>query len=142
VWTAVIAIRQPRLAPPAHGAPVNPKAAGRFVDRVAAMNLDQPRIDLPPLARLHGRTGVDAGCEWPLRLAATRASIHALTSVSNHPTAFADNWIDEGKLPAAISRYSDERLSPVVRWTSRRRMIRSRPGSCSRNECERLVAGE
>lgn len=93
------------------------------------MNLDPPRVDLSPPARLHGCVGVDVGLGLPSRLAATRASIHALTSVSSHPTAFADSRIGEGKLPAAISRYSDERLSPVVRWTSRRRNMRSWPGS-------------
>jgi hypothetical protein len=79
------------------------------------MNLYPPRIDLPPFARLHGPAGVDAGLESPLRLAATRPPIQALTSVSSHPTALVDSWIGEGKLPAAINRYSDERLSPVVR---------------------------
>ena len=102
------------------------------MDRIAAVNLDLPRVELPSLTlptRLHGSTGIDAGLASPSRLAATRPAIHALTSVASHPTAFVDNRIGGGKLPAAISRYSDDRLSPVVRWTSRRRMIRSRPGS-------------
>lgn len=129
VWATVIATRQPCLDPAAYGAAINSKATSRFVNRIGAMNLDQPWIDLAPLARRHRSADADAGLGLPLRLAATRPATHALTSASSHPTAFVDNRIGGGKLPAAISRYSDDRLSPVVRWTSRRRMIRSRPAS-------------
>jgi hypothetical protein len=104
VWPAVVTIRQPRLAPPAHRAPINPKTTRRFVGGVATMNLDQPRIDLPPPARFHGCAGMDAGLGLPPRLAATRPAIHAPTSASSHPTALADNWMEDGKLPVAIRR--------------------------------------
>lgn len=72
VRTSVIATLEPCLQPAAHRASINTQTAGGFVDRVAAMDLDPPRIDLPPLERLHGFTDDDAGLAAQLRVAVTR----------------------------------------------------------------------
>lgn len=125
----LVATGEPVLDPSTHRASLDPESTRNLVDRVAAVNLDELWIELPPLARFHDASCEEAGLALPSRVAATRPATHAHISVASQPTAFVDNWIGVGKLPAATSRYSDERLSPVVCWTSRRRMMRSRAGS-------------
>lgn len=57
-----------------------------------------------------------------------RASLELIQveiSLSSHPTVDADNRRCLGNSPAAISRYSEDRGSPVRASTSLRRRIRS-----------------